>query len=99
MCELLNPPRGDPFGRLLPERLLVRLERETAGLLVRVLAWLPAPVVDREAVLDQEVPGMPRVDRREHIWDNASDWRAWVPGNRGFQLPLHKHGARADDSK
>jgi len=34
--ELSKP---DPFGRLLVERQLVRPQRETAGLGVRVLAW------------------------------------------------------------
>ena len=33
-------PKPDPFGRLLVERQLVRPQRETAGLGVRVLAWL-----------------------------------------------------------
>ena len=37
--DLMDVPKPDLFGRLLPERQQVSLERETVGLHVRVLAW------------------------------------------------------------
>jgi len=46
-------PKSDPFGRLTPERQLARLEREMAGLQVRVLASPPKLVPPAQAINGQ----------------------------------------------